>query len=321
MTVDSMISAAHLTAIEKLGTRLDQTFTAETAMEQGKLGGWNVRKRPLLTVTETGEQLVVPGKESIVRDHPGTGRVDVLGVAGVGYTPIQNEEHAALLNALVDESGANFELAGSIDGGRKVFISMKLPGHINIGGVDPINNSILAINSHDGSMAFTLMAAPVRYACGNVLNIPYKGMSNMIRIRHTSGAQKNLVVQARQALDLTFNYLDGFQEQAEQLINTTMRQSQFEEIITREFGAEEGAAAATVTRSNRKIEEMSELFSDAFTQDGIRETAWAGFNALTEWADHYAPTRGDDRENARAEKAILHPNFKARALELMLQPV
>jgi hypothetical protein len=35
-----------------------------------------------------------------------TGRPDVLGVVGQGYTPIQNEEHAALLDALVGASGS-----------------------------------------------------------------------------------------------------------------------------------------------------------------------------------------------------------------------
>lgn len=318
MPVDTMISAQHLTAIEKIGTRLDGTFTAEQAMTEGKLGGWNVRKQPLMTVTETGEMLPVGGRSAVVRDNPHNGGIEVLGTVGNTYQIIQNEQHADLLNALVDESGANFELAGSIDNGRRVFISMKLPGHINIGGVDPVNNSIIALNSHDGSMAFTLMVAPIRYACGNVLNIPYAGMTNMFRIRHTSGAEKALHQQARQALDLTFNYLNGFQQQAEQLINTTMTQSQFEEIILREFGPVEGASPATTTRAEKKLEQMAELFSDAFTQEGIRSTAWAGFNALTEWADHYAPTRGDDRDNSRAEKALLAPSFKARALDIML---
>ena len=327
MAVDSMISTTHLSAIEKLGTRLDETFTAEQAMQAGKLGGWNVRRLPLLTLTEDGQTLPVAGKSSIVRNNPDVpGQVDVLGVASDGYTPIQNEEHAELLNALVEESGANFELAGSLDGGRKTFISMRLPGHINVGGVDPVGNSLIALNSHDGSMSFTVMIAPVRYACANVLNIPYKGMSNIIRVRHTSGAQKNLHRWAREALDIGFNYLDGFQEQAEELIQKTMTQTQFEEIIFNEFGGgfghhrgnRDAASEATKTRADQVIEQMSELFADANTQEGIRGTAWAGFNALTEWADHFAPTRGEDRETARSTKALLYPNFKREALELML---
>lgn len=317
MSVESMVSAQHLTAIEKLGVRLENTFTAEQAMTHGRLGGWDVRKVPLMADV-SGIRVPVPGKMAVIRNSPVTrGRYDVLGDVGVNYQTIQNEEHVGLLNALVDESGANFELAGALEGGKRVFISMKLPGHITIGGVDRVENSIVAVNSHDGSMSFTLMVAPVRYACGNVLNCAFANRSHIFRIRHTSGAGKALVAQARAALDLTFDYLDDFQREAEQLINQTMTESRFEEIVTRAFGPEIGAAPAVVTRAEKKVEQMTQLFADAVTQTGIRETAWAGFNALTEWYDHFSPTRGDDRENARATKALLDPGFKNRALALM----
>lgn len=315
----SFVSAAHLSPIERLGTRLDGLFTAEEAMEHGHLGGWNVRKWPALAVDpDSGLRIPKPGRVDIVRDNPIVkGQIDFLGETGAGYHIVQNEAHADLLNHLVDESGANFELAGATDDGRRVFISMKLPGHINIGGIDPIENSLLAINSHDGSMSFTLVVLPIRYACKNVLNCNFSSVPNMMRVRHTSGAETNLRTEARQALDMSFEYLDGFQEEANRLLDKTLTQSRFEEIITREFGAGEDASRAAITRAENKIAKMNELFADAMTQDGIRETAWAGFNALTEWADHYSPTRGDDRENARAAKAIFEPSFKNRALQLM----
>lgn len=313
------VSAAHLTPIDLLGTRLEDTFTAETAMQEGKLGGWNLRHTPVFTTDpETGLTVPMEDRRAVVRTNPDTGRPQYMGDVGTSHHIIQNEEHAGLLNALVDESGANFEMAGELDGGRKVFIAMKLPGHINVGGVDPVENSLLAINSHDGSMSFTLAVLPVRYACSNVLNTLHGGMSNLIRVRHTSGAQNGLVAKAREALDITFKYLDSFQEQAEQLINTTMTQAQFEAIVEREFGPEEDASPAAITRAEKKVEQMQELFAEAQTQEGIRDTAWAGFNALAEWNDHFAPTRGEDRETARAAKAILDPSFKNRALQLML---
>src|SRR5690606_29505366 len=129
-------------------------------------GGWNVRKSPLQTVVD-GKTIAIPGMNAIVRDNPTRkGQVDVLSRYGVSdsYSIVQNEDHAAFLNTLVEESGAHFELAGSVDSGRKVFLSMKMPGHIQVGGVDPIDLSLLAINSHDGSMSFTLGVMPVRYA-------------------------------------------------------------------------------------------------------------------------------------------------------------
>lgn len=314
------VSSAHLSPINLLGERVEGTFTAEEAMEKGHLGGWNVRKAPMQGVDPvTGKTYQVPNRNAVLADDPQTGGVRVFDAAvSDGFTIVQNEEHAALLNAIIDESGANFEMAGSINGGSRVFLSMKLPGHINVGGIDPIENSLLAVNDHTGAMSFTLAVLPVRYACSNVLNTLWGGRSNLIRVRHTSGAQKNLVVKAREALEISFSYIEGFQEQAERLINTTLTQARFEEIIEREFGAPEDASAAAVTRAERKIEEITGLFAEAQTQDGIRDTAWAGFNALTEWADHFAPTRGDDADVARAAKAVFAPSIKNRALELML---
>lgn len=323
MTVDTIVSAKHLPAMEKLGVRLEDCFTAEEAMEHGRLSGWNVRKWPALaTDPTTGLQIPKENRVDIVRDNPDTpGQIDWLGETSANYGIVQNEEHVDLLNTLADESGARFELAGSIAGGRRVFLSMKMPGSLNIGGVDPVECSILSLNSHNGSLAYTLMATPVRYACGNVLNIPYGKRDGVFRVRHTKGASRILRDQVRAALDSTFDYLDDFQASAERMINTTMTQLQFEDIIRREFGVDEREASKNaITISENKIEQMTELFAEANTQSTIRDTAWAGFNALTEWADHFSPVRGDEREAARATKALLEPGFKARAYALMGGP-
>lgn len=301
-----------------LGVTLPQSFTAEEAMEYGHLGGWNVRKRPLEVVTEAGPTIPVPNMYGIVRNNPfKRGHLDVLGTVGEAYTVIQNEEHAGLLNALVSESGAHFETAGSIDEGRKVFITMRLPGHIKIGGVDRVDNYIAAINSHDGSMAFTLMVTPVRIVCQNTMNMAFSNHSGIFRVRHSSGAQTAMVQQARESLEISFKYIDGFQEEANRLLDVEMTQHQFEEMIKKEFGAAEGAAASTVTRTNNKLEEMASLFGDADTHKNVRNTAWAGLNAMTEWADHFSPARGDQRDTARATRAILDPSFKNQALKVI----
>lgn len=318
MTIHA-VSSAHLTPIDMLGERVDGLMTVEEAMTKARLTDWNVRKAPVQAVVD-GKRIPIPGMNAVVRDNPLNGKVEVLSKHNVsdGFNIIQNEQHTEFLNTLVDESGANIELAGQMDQGRRVFVSMKLPGHINVGGLDPMENSLMAVNSHDGSMSFTLAILPVRYACSNVLNVRWGGLSNVIRVRHTSQAQVNLVAKAREALDISFKYLDAFQEQAERLINTTMTQARFEEIINREFGAPEDASSAAVTRADNKIAQIEELYAEAMTQDGIRETAWAGFNALTEWADHFSPTRGETPDLSRAQKAIFDPEFKDRALQLML---
>lgn len=312
--------AAHQSAWHQLGETLDHAFTAEEAMEHGHLGGWNVRKLPLFT-SVPGEKraLEVPGRFAVVRDNPFTkGQIDVLADMGAVFHPIQNEEHTEFLNTLVDESGAHFDTAGSIDGGRKVFVTMKMPGHLKVGGVDKVENYIAALNSHDGTMQFTVMVTPVRIVCSNTMNLAFKNHSHKYTVRHTKNARNAIAGEARRALDLTFSYLDSFQAEAEQLINTTMTEIRFEEIIENAFGPTEDDRSAVATRKQRKVEDMLELFADANTQAGIRNTAWAGLNALTEWADHFSPVRGNDREATRAAKAVLDPAFKNKALDLML---
>lgn len=311
-------------AWHQLGTTLDHAFTAEEAMTEGLLGGWNVRKVPAFAQIN-GRFVPVAGKYTTVRDNPVTkGQVDVFDVVGEKYHPIQNEEHAEFLNILVEESGAHFETAGALEGGKKVFITMKLPGHILVGGVDAVDTYIAAVNSHDGSSSFTMMTTPVRVVCQNTLNMALGQAKNVFRVRHSRGAEKAIRQQARTSLDMTFDYLDAFNLEAEKLINTTLTQSAFEELIAREFGAPEDATQAMTTRREAQLDEMSRLFADSFTHEGVRETAWAGANALTEWYDHFSAAKSGavgDADTSRAVNALFYPEFKTKAFNLVKEAV
>ena len=91
-----------------------------------------------LTATEVTDDgvtsLEVPDRFATVRTNPVTQATEYLGTVGSFYTPIQNEEHAELLNRLVDDSGAHFDTAGSLRGGRETFMTMKLPDTMLVGG-------------------------------------------------------------------------------------------------------------------------------------------------------------------------------------------
>ena len=322
--------SARKDAWHHLGVTLPDAFTAEDAMEHGLLGGWNVRTQPLFahvksedeTDDSPASQIEIPNKYAVVRNNPvNVGQIDPLGVVGGAYHPIQNEAHAEFLNTLVDESGAHFETAGAIDGGRKVFITMKMPGHMKVGGVDQIDMYLAAINSHDGSLPFTIMVTPVRVVCENTLNLAWGGTDSKVKIRHTRRGGESIVERARKTLELSFDYLEGFQEEAERLINTTMTQSTFEQIIDEAFGVGDDVPVATFTRTSNKLDEMVRLFADAYTHEGLRDTAWAGLNALTEWNDHFTPVRDDDEQGRRSVKAVMDPHFKNRARELILSHV
>lgn len=302
-------------AWHQLGTTLPDAFTAQDAMTIGRLGGWNVRKTPLTTteITEDGVATIeIPDKFATVRTNPFNGNLDYLGIVGPWYTPIQNEEHCDFLNTLVDESGAHFDTAGSLRGGRDVFVTMKLPTTMMVGGVDQLDLYIAAFNSHDGTSAFRLMTTPVRVVCANTQRLALQQNNGIFRIRHTRGAQGQ-IEQARQGLGLTFKYLEAFEAEAERMVQETLTHGQFMDIISREFGAADDASKRAKTNAERVLDDLQQLFADANTQAGIRNTRWAGYQSLIEYADHIAPVRGD--EKARAERVLSGgvDDFKQRA--------
>ncbi|WP_370074844.1 DUF932 domain-containing protein [Nocardioides sp.] len=179
-------------AWHRLGTTVrDRAFSAEEAMTLGHLGGWEVRKLPLTTaeVSEGGvTPIEVPGFAT-VRTTPFTGQPEALGVVGGGYTPLQNEDHAEFLNLLADESGAIFDTAGSLRGGRQVFITMQLPNSLTVGGTDRVDLNIAALNSHDGTSAFRILVTPVRVVCANTQSAALSNHESSFSIRHTHQRQ------------------------------------------------------------------------------------------------------------------------------------
>lgn len=327
--VTSFVSA-RLDAWHRLGQVATDAMTAEEAMRLGHLADWNVRKLDLVAPLQLGDgagqiNLSVPDKMAVVRDNPIVkGQVDVLGVVGKDYSVYQFEQVADLLNNMVDESGAHFETAGAIDGGRKVFLTMRLPRSVLIGGIDPVQPYLAAMTSHDGTTPLSLITTSTRIVCANTMNMAFGEAKNVFKVRHTSGIQHSAAAQAREALGFSYKYLDAFEAEAEMLINTTMTQSTFEQMIFENFGAPKDAAATVVTRVQNKLDTMTRLFADANTQEGVRDTAWAGLNALTEYADHFSLVRtgsaGDD-EIARSRKALLDPSFKNEALRMVLAAV
>ena len=61
------------------------------------------------------------------------------------------------------------------------------------------------------------------------------------------------------------------------------------------------ATPRTKTAERQRRDRLHHLFSDADTQAGIRGTAWAGYQAVAEYIDHFAPVRA--RRNADVARA------------------
>lgn len=303
--VHSFVSAREH-AWHRLGTVVESAMTAEEAMSAAYLAGWNVRKTPMFTIDEDGNQIEADNRFATIYTNPFTHKNQYLGVVGSHYTPIQNEEHVGLLNAIVDESGAHFETAGSLKGGREVFITMKMPSSMQVGGFDAVDQYIVAMNSHDGTSPLKFMVTPIRVVCANTLAAATRSAKSSFSVRHVASAQFALQ-EAREALALSFKYFDEFEVAAEKMIQQQMNDDEFNSMIQNLFEKAKAETPRQEATFNKHASAAFELWKQSSTMEGIRGTRWCAYQAVTEYTDHFMgvnKSNTKDEGTARALRAV-----------------
>lgn len=264
--------------------------------------------------------MAMPGWFTTLRDHPVTGNPEPLGPVQGGYSPIQNEELAEILQALVDEYGAVFDTGGSLRGGREVFMSLKLPEGVQIAGHDAHNLNLVGMNSHDGTRALELVTSMTRVVCANTQAIALRNYQSRFSIRHVSGA-KNRIAEARSGLKLTFKVAEEFQKEAEKLFQVKMTDKEFQsfcEVIWPQDKVKN--LSHSLSEYHRRGAHLLKLFREAPTQENCRNTRWAALQSIGEYVDHFIPVRTKkDEAVTRANRALFGKghDIKAKAFKLL----
>ena len=146
---DSMFSVRQ-TPWHGLGAVLDQPpTTIAEAIERSGLS-WRVEREPI--AIDRGDAATVddwwlPRCEGILGWWANVRQDtrEVLGIVGERYRIVQNIEAFQFVDQLIG-SAMHFETAGSLHGGRRVWVLAQLPDYIEVGG-DPVRPYVLLMNS------------------------------------------------------------------------------------------------------------------------------------------------------------------------------
>lgn len=259
---------------QDIGTPVGDLMTAQDALQAGGLD-WDVELRPLKAYMghDARPQYVnVDDRLGVVRDTDHA----VLGVVGTNYVPFQNREAFAFFDNLVDSGEAKYDTVGSHRSGKWVWMTAKIPSHIDIAGIDPIDMYLLLSTSHDGSRAITVTVTPNRVRCGNALTMANRKAKRKWTVRHLSTAGERLQ-EARDALGMTFRYVDAFQERAEDLLSQEMVDAEFTKMVNE--------LLPDRPRKENAVETMRFAFNESPTIENVRGTKWAAYNAVAEYYD------------------------------------
>lgn len=312
----SGIQPWHFPWIGTASTVVDGRLTAADALAAAGLD-WTVEKEPIFL--SDGKE--IPRQYAIVRQSDRK----PLGVVMGRYTILQNAEAFDWANYMVGGDGTHFETAGSLKGGRMVYLTLKTPFQVDLPGGDKLETYVLIYNRHDGSGSVTAAVITIRVECKNTLSRSIAGALGVARIRHTANLAARMG-QARTVLGLAQGASDRAEEVASQLLAQKMSSAKFAKFMDLLMAPESAEEATPRAKAmvERRRETIEQVYRTHPTQEAIRGTAWGAYNAVTFYNDHLTPRRDtEDADSSKADQRMLAivngNNIGDRALELLLK--
>jgi len=306
-----------------LGTVLDHTMDSAEAMKVAQLN-WDVEQEPLYWHEVKDE--MIEGKHVVKRHHvPGSmvnlrsDNHEVLGVVSDTYKVVQNSEAFGFVDDLLPDGIIKYDSVGSLKGGKVVWLLAKMPEEFEVAAGDTLEQYILFLTAHDGSHAVQIMPTSVRVVCWNTYKLATQDATKrMLSMRHTTNI-KDRLEEARQMLMSVNKKFNKYHETARALAKTSIDGKKFQAFLNVLIPDEEHMNNTRRENKRRAIEEC--LLSHENQLPSMRGTAWAAFNAVTQWADHdynFRETRQTSREENRMASALWgsQANFKSSALAL-----
>jgi phage/plasmid-like protein (TIGR03299 family) len=263
-------------------------LTPGIAIKLGELDEWDLYKDPILRKgEETGRFWVVRGKDDTILGHS----------VGKGYEIITNEDGFKYLDQLVDSGDLEIETAISIYNGKVVTILARKPESMSIAG-DSYDRYIGFTTRHDGLGASKVFTCYERVVCANTQSIAeaeFKKSKRSFSIRHQGDTDMKLV-DAREALELSFEEDEAFAKELEKMAATSLEQDTYGTMLADIVGLRgidknkqerkyhnRVEIAATINKIRKTTEDL----------ENIKNTRLGLFQATTAFDSHIRKYRND----------------------------
>lgn len=291
-----------------LGTCVQSAPSSRDALVMAGLD-WEVRQKEL----RTEDGMPVTGYYANVRSSDGK----VLGVVTDKYAIVQNREAFAFTDALLG-AGVRYETAGSLMGGRRVWMLAKLPNEYIIRG-DRISPYLVFSNTHDGSGSIKAALTPIRVVCNNTLCMALQTAQRSWSTRHTGGISDRME-DARETLFRAEEYMDSLGKEIEILHAIRIPRKQAEEEIRKLLPVPENATALQEKNVEGQRRDVLRRYLEAPDLKSLPENGYRLYNAVSDFANHAKPLRETSsyRENLFAKAVDGNPLID-RAHKLILQ--
>lgn len=236
-----------------------------------------------------------------------------LAIVQDGYQMITHDALGEIFEAIQDKSDGDikYETAGSLDGGKKVWVLSRLGGELHLpGDPSPLQPYMALMTSHDGTAALRVIGTGVRIVCMNTwhaADIDSSMKGSTFSFKHTKN-WRDRVEDAKNALTNTRENIDHVVSEAKEMLRVKLNAKQVgwwinefaihrtisNTVGKQSFGKRELAARLDQPRVKASLEftvaKLHEIM-DSETTLGIRGSMWGLVQAGGEFSDHFRDTK------------------------------
>ncbi len=244
---------------------------------------------------QDGERVItgLPRMRGTVAHYPDDRAPTLLGIVGQGYEVVQPIQAAEFGQAVLEEGGATVAAVGAYGDpiGSRMFMALRLPEGLLIGGEDPYNLYLGIGNSWNRTTGLWAVTAPIRIDCTNQAAAIFGGMSNRFSIRHTADVATK-VGEVQRALELTGTFSERYATWAEMLLSEPMDGAEVDTFLDKLM-----PTPKTVKTSRGEANwagrrgAIGHVIRSGGNNTVGRGTRYAAYQGVVEWVDHFSPSR------------------------------
>lgn len=249
----------------------------------------------------------------------------VLGWCSNKYQPIQNREAFEFLDSFVAEGSLLYHTAGSLDGGKRVWILAQTPDTWTIkrrsGRENRHHAFLLNILGHDGGSGYKLLPTDVRAECANTVGMAEVGAESAFlsfNIGHTGDVKAKMNLAAT-AIRTMSEMIPERRAVLQALAQAAMRSDEFIDFAVSIFlglDGEQGEVEEALAKFHadasedekkrmlKRVAPVAQLFETGQGNEG--NSAYDALQAFTEYFDHFdiGAVKGKIEAGKKAAKAV-----------------
>jgi len=226
----------------------------------------------------------------------------VLSVVDPFYKPLQNADALKFFAPLVADKDCSFEAAGSLRGGRRIWVLAKINGSTaDVGKGDPIEPYFLLANGHDTSLKVTLMFTAIRVVCMNTLKMALgRGAASAVKVLHSQKLEESLSA-IREALDVSKQTFTLSVKEFRAMKARGLDVDGLKQYVRKVFAGEGSLDDQGDEKMPRCWETVEKNFEAGVGSKLAGSTVWGAYNAVTHFLDYQRGTSSATTEATRLD--------------------